>query len=174
MGPTVRERIRIRRIWKNNYTKMFTRGAYSKDEIQSAVHMPVYSLALANNPTWLNISDSHPTPSIFLDASANSADSGERSDEMKNAINKFIKFVTIEHSMDVLWMVNAGMNSERRICMIITTNHGIESRILNTVVHSVPYLSVRYPLSGEAVHAAEYLENFHVYVCVNIKLTKRS
>ena len=69
---------------------MFTRGAYSKDEIQSAVHMPVYCLALANNQTWLNISDSHPTPSIFLDASANSADSGERSDEMKNAINKFM------------------------------------------------------------------------------------
>ena len=74
---------------------MFTRGAYSKDEIQSAVHMPVYRLALANNPTWLNISDSHPTPSIFLDASANSADSGGISDEVKNAINRFIKLVFV-------------------------------------------------------------------------------
>ena len=58
-------------------------------------------------------------------------------------------------SLDVPWMVNIDMNSNKRVSMIIPTHHGIESTMLNTVVHSVPYLSVRYPLSGEAVHAAE-------------------
>lgn len=84
--------------------------------------MSIYGLASEQYPDCLRVYDSHPTPSICLETSANSADSGDRTDEVKNAINK-IRTILSRYSGWPIRTLDGERRYEQRKACLDDNNH---------------------------------------------------